>query len=165
MGEYENHETVLVADVDCTAEGKPLCDDAGVRGYPTIKHGNPDNLEDYEGGRDYDDIADFAKTLKPLCSPAKRDLCDKGDLAEIEEFEALGIKELQKQVDTAAKKIATAERKYKRQVDALQKKYERYSKTKDKKIKKAKGKGLGTKKSVLAYLKKKAKKDDKKDED
>lgn len=24
--------------VDCTADGKPLCDEVGVRGYPTIKY-------------------------------------------------------------------------------------------------------------------------------
>lgn len=157
MGEFENHETVLVADVDCTAEGKELCEANGVKGYPTIKHGNPDNLEDYEGGREYEDILKFAKELKPVCSPAKRDLCDKDDLAEIEKYEALPIEELEKQVTDAQKKIESAESKYKRQVESLQKKYERYTKTKDKKIAKIKKSGLGTKKSVLAFLKKQAK--------
>jgi len=157
MGEFEDHENVLVADVDCTAEGKSLCEDNGVRGYPTIKHGSPDNLQDYEGGREYSDILEFAKTLKPLCSPAKRDLCDAADLAEIEKYEAMPLDELQKAVDEADKKIKETESKYKRQVDSLQKKYERYTKKKDKKIAKLKGDGLGTKKSVLAYLKKQAK--------
>lgn len=41
--------TSLVADVDCTAAGKPLCDQAGVQGFPTIKWGDPNNLEKYEG--------------------------------------------------------------------------------------------------------------------
>jgi len=157
MGEFENHETVLVADVDCTAEGKPLCDANDVKGYPTIKHGSPDNLEAYEGGREFDDIQEFAKNLKPVCSPAQRDLCDEDDLAEIEKYEAMPLEDLENEVNTAAKQIKAAESKYKRQVESLQKKYERYTKTKDKKIKKAKGSGLGTKKSVLAYLKKKAK--------
>jgi len=157
MGEFENHENVLVGDVDCTAEGKALCDANGVRGYPTIKHGNPSNLEDYEGGREYADILEFAKGLKPLCSPAKRDLCDAGDLAEIEKYEAIPLAELEKDVKKSQKAIESAESKYKRQVDSLQKKYERYTKTKDKKIAKIKASGLGVKKSVLAYLKKKAK--------
>lgn len=154
MGEFDGNANVLVADVDCTADGKSLCETHGIRGYPTIKHGSPDNLEDYEGGREYDDILTFAKGLKPLCSPAKRDLCDEKDLAQIEEFEALGIEELQNQVDEGEKKIKSAESKYKRQVDSLQKKYERYTKTKDRKIAKIKGSGLGSKKSVLAFLKK-----------
>lgn len=156
MGEFENHENVLVGDVDCTAEGKSLCDANGVRGYPTIKHGSPSNLQDYEGGREYADVLEFAKGLKPLCSPAKRDLCDAADLAEIEKYEAIPVDQLEKEVKAAQKAIDSAESKYKRQVDSLQKKYERYTKTKDKKIAKIKGSGLGTKKSVLAWLKKKA---------
>merc|ERR1711981_94658 len=154
MAEFEDHETVLIADVDCTADGKTLCEANEIQGYPTIKHGSPDNLEDYEGGREYSDILEFAKGLKPLCSPANRDLCDEKDLAEIEQFEALGLEELQNQVDAGEKKIKTAEAKYKRQVESLQKKYERYTKTKDKKVAKVKESGLGVKKSVLAYLKK-----------
>lgn len=157
MGEYENHDNVLVGDVDCTAEGKSLCEANGIRGYPSLKHGSPDNLQDYDGGREYADIAEFAKTLKPLCSPSNRDLCDAGDLAQIEKFEAIGLEELEKEVKEATDKIAKAESKFKRQVEALQKKYERYTKSKDKKIASLNKGDLGTKKSVLAYLKKQAK--------
>ena len=35
--EFKDHPKVVIADVDCTAAGKPLCDKFGVRGYPTIK--------------------------------------------------------------------------------------------------------------------------------
>jgi len=157
MSEFEGSSTSLVADVDCTADGKSLCDKSGVQGFPTLKWGDPADLQDYEGGREYEDILKFAKELKPVCSPAKRDLCDKDDLAEIEKYEALPIEELEKQVKDAQKKIESAESKYKRQVESLQKKYERYTKTKDKKIAKIKKSGLGTKKSVLAFLKKQAK--------
>ena len=31
--EFNSGSKVLVADVDCTAGGKPLCDKVGVRGY------------------------------------------------------------------------------------------------------------------------------------
>lgn len=157
MGEFENNDNVLVADIDCTAGGKELCETNGVRGYPSLKHGDPANLQDYEGGREYDDLLEFAKKLKPICSPAKRDLCDEDDLAEIVKLEAMPLEDLEKEVKEAEKTLASTESKYKRQIESLQKKYERYTKTKDKKIAKIKGSGLGRKKSVLAYLKKKAK--------
>lgn len=157
MKKYEGHDNVLVGDVDCTADGKALCTANGVRGYPTIKHGDPNNLQDYEGGREYSDIEEFAKNLKPLCSPAKRDLCDAEDLAEIVKYEAIELDELEKQVKEAEKALKSAESKYKRQTESLQKKYERYTKTKDKKVAKIKASGLGTKKSVLAFRKKAAK--------
>ena len=75
--------------MDCTADGKPLCDQVGVRGYPTIKHGDPNNLEDYKGGRDYSALEKFAKGLKPVCSPAKLDLCDDETKAKIKELQGL----------------------------------------------------------------------------
>jgi hypothetical protein len=53
IGEFKDSKTVLIADVDCTAAGKPLCDTKGVRGFPTIKYGDPNDLQDYEGGREY----------------------------------------------------------------------------------------------------------------
>jgi len=70
-------KTTLIADVDCTADGKDLCETIGVQGFPTIKWGDPGSLEDYEGGRDYEGLKKFAKeNLKPLCSPSNLDLCD-----------------------------------------------------------------------------------------
>ena len=39
--EFKDHPKVVIADVDCTAAGKPLCDKFGVRGYPTIKCAAP----------------------------------------------------------------------------------------------------------------------------
>jgi len=60
MGDFKDHATALVADVDCTAEGKPLCDASGVKGFPTIKWGSYDSLADYEGGRTYEDLKKFA---------------------------------------------------------------------------------------------------------
>ena len=50
---FKDSKTVVIADVDCTAGGKSLCDEKGVRGYPTIKYYNPpdEEGEDYKGGR------------------------------------------------------------------------------------------------------------------
>merc|ERR1712167_378462 len=77
MEEYKDSKTAGVYDVDCTAAGKALCEQHGVRGYPTLKYGDPSNLEDYKGGRSLQALSDFAKeNLKPVCSPANIDLCD-----------------------------------------------------------------------------------------
>ena len=76
MKEYEGSSTVLIGDADCTAGGKSLCDTVGVRGYPTIKYGSPDDLQDYKGGRSFADLKKHAETLGPSCGPANLDLCD-----------------------------------------------------------------------------------------
>merc|ERR1719215_2510140 len=89
MAEFEGHATTLVADVDCTAGGKAICDEAGVRGYPTIKHGDPSDLQDYKGGRDLAALKAFAAGLGPQCSPSNIDLCDDAKKAQIKEFMAM----------------------------------------------------------------------------
>merc|ERR1712196_203510 len=96
MKAFKDDESRLVADVDCTAAGKPLCDQVGVRGYPTIKHGDPNNLEDYKGGRDFAALEKFAKGLKPVCSPAKLDLCEPEMKEKILELQKLPAADLEK---------------------------------------------------------------------
>jgi hypothetical protein len=50
LGEtFASSNKVVIADVDCTAGGKSLCEKYGVRGYPTIKYFNPPDVE----GEDY----------------------------------------------------------------------------------------------------------------
>merc|ERR1712032_862451 len=88
-------KTALIADVDCTAKGKALCDQVGVRGYPTIKYGDPNNLEDYKGGRDFNALKKFAEEkLGPSCGPANLDLCDADKKEMIVKFQAMSSSEL-----------------------------------------------------------------------
>merc|ERR1712083_783178 len=99
-------KTVLLADVDCTAEGKPLCDSNGVQGFPTIKWGDPSSLEDYQGGRDLAALKKFAsENLKPMCSPKNIDLCDDDKKAEIEKFQAMADAALDKAIAAEEKKM------------------------------------------------------------
>jgi len=156
MKDFEGSETQLVADVDCTAEGKPLCDANGVRGYPTIKYGDPNSLEDYQGGRDYDTLKKFAdEKLKPVCGPLNLDLCDKNKKEEIEKFLGMKEDELQKLIDDEEKKLEAAEENFKEEVQKLQEKYQELSKEKDDAIAAVKDAGLGLMKSCAAANKKK----------
>ena len=46
LKDYTGHVSVLVADVDCVGDGKTKCDEVGIKNFPSIKYGNPNNLED-----------------------------------------------------------------------------------------------------------------------
>merc|ERR1712046_103892 len=132
----ENAKTTLVADVDCTTEGKALCDQVGVKGYPTIKWGDVGNLEDYKGGRTYEALESFAKeNLKPICSPANIDLCDDAKKKEINELKTLEVKELEAKVEEKKKLIKDAEEHFKSEVSKLQDTYQKLTEEKDSKIK------------------------------
>ena len=91
IGEFKDHPTIGIFDVDCTSNGGTnLCSANGVGGYPTIKYGDPNNLEDYSGGRDYDALKAHADGLKPVCSPSQREHCTAEQIAEIEGLLAKG---------------------------------------------------------------------------
>merc|ERR1712013_41600 len=87
--EYKDSATVLIADVDCTAGGKEKCNEVGVRGYPTIKYGDPNDLQDYKGGRTFADLKKFADGLGPQCGPANLDLCDDAKKKQIADMQAM----------------------------------------------------------------------------
>jgi len=153
IAEYKDSATALVADVDCTAAGKPLCDSNGVRGFPTIKYGDPSALEDYQGGRDFSSLQTFAKeNLKPMCSPANLDLCEGDAKATIEKFLAMDDSTLADAIAEKEKEQDEAEKTFKSAVSALQAKYEKLSEEKDAAIAAVKDSGLGLMKSVKAHL-------------
>jgi hypothetical protein len=151
MTEYSSSKSALVADVDCTSAGKPLCDSNGVRGFPTIKYGDPSNLEDYKGGRDFDSLKKFAdENLKPMCSPSNIDLCDATQKAEIEKIQAMSADELSAAITAKEKEQTDAEALFKSEVEKLQKKYEQLSKEKEDTLDSIKTSGLGLMKAVKA---------------
>jgi len=147
---FKDYDTTLVADVDCTAAGKPLCDQVGVRGYPTIKHGDPNNLEDYKGGRDFAALEKFAKGLKPVCSPAKMDLCEPEMKEKILELQKLSAADLDKQIKEKEAEIEKAEKFFTDEVDKLQKPYQKLQEDKEATVTAVKDSGLGLMKSVKA---------------
>jgi len=157
MGDYKDHKTALVADADCTAAGKPLCDANGVQGFPTIKYGSYDNLEDYNGGRSYEDLKKFAdENLKPSCSPSNIDLCDDDKKAEIEKLQAMNPDDLATQIKEKEDLMKQAEADFDKKVKKLQRKYEKAQKKKEKTLKEIKNSGLGLMKAVQAAAKKAA---------
>jgi len=148
--EFDGHASTLVADVDCTTDGKALCDKAGVRGYPSIKQGDPNAMEDYKGGRDFAALQKFAQGLKPSCSPAKIELCDDDMKAQIKTLQALSPADLETQIKEKEDEQAAAEKTFTDEVDALQKKYQSLQDAKEATIQKIKDSGLGLMKSVKA---------------
>jgi len=151
MAAFADSPSAMVGDVDCTAEGKPLCDANGVKGYPTIKYGDPSALEDYKGGRDYDSLFKFAEeNLKPMCSPANIDLCEPDKKAEIEKFQAMSAADLDKLIAEKEQEMVDAETTFKDEVQKLQDTYSKLSTDKEEALEAIKKAGLGMAKAVKA---------------
>jgi len=149
MKKFAGSKTALIADVDCTADGKDLCEEHGVQGFPTIKWGDPSALEDYEGGRDYEELETFAnENLKPMCSPSNLDLCDAEKKAQIEGFMKMSIEDLDTKISEGEASLKEAEANFDAEVQKLQEKYEELEKEKTAKQKEIKDSGLSLMKAV-----------------
>lgn len=108
---YKDSPTYLIADVDCTTEGKPLCQANGVRGYPTILYGDPNDLQKYKGQRTIEGLKEHVeKVLKPLCSPFNADVCDDDQKAAMAKFQAMDAAALDAMLTTTETELAQTER-------------------------------------------------------
>jgi len=155
MKEWEGNKGAIVADVDCTAAGKQLCEDHNVEGFPTIKWGDPSALEDYEGGRDYEELSTFAKeNLKPICSPANLDQCSEEKKTKIAELQKMKKEELDKAIEEKEKLMTDANENFEKEVEKLQARYEELEKEKAQTIKDVKESGLSLMKAVAAHMEK-----------
>merc|ERR1719174_3010429 len=109
--EFADSTKVVVADVDCTAAGEPLCERFGVEGFPTIKSFAPPDTEgeDYEGGRELDDLREHVASLGPGCSAATKENCNPEQLAELEKLLATPADELMAELEGHKKQLADAQ--------------------------------------------------------
>jgi len=155
--DWDNDEVGLIAQVDCTSDdGKPLCDENGVRGFPTLKYGDPTSaLDDYQGKRGYDELSAFAKSnLKRLCNPNNLELCDDAEKEQIQQFMEMSIDEINERITNERQKLRKAEDDFNDAVEKLQEEYAKLSEDKDKTILGIREGGLGYLKSVKSYKEK-----------
>lgn len=142
---------VLVASVDCTTGGKAICDANGVRGFPTLKFGDPNALEDYQGGRDFESLNKFARDIEAQCSAFNPDKCDDLEAGQLDHFMSKDLDELRDillEKETLLKKVEGA---LQDEVKKLQEAYEELKSSTEDAIQKIKSQGYGLLKSVIKF--------------
>jgi protein disulfide-isomerase-like protein len=153
MAAFAGSATQLVADVDCTTGGKSLCEAHGVKGYPTLRWGDPNSLVDYAGARDYDSFHAFAEeNLKPLCSPTNIAICNEDKKAEILKFQAMSVADLAALIKSKDDENAQLEADFSAMVQGLQKQYQDATEAKDEALEKVKMSGHSMMKAVMALV-------------
>ena len=131
MQDFEESDTILVADVDCIEAGKSLCDKVGVKGFPTIKYGDPNDLQDYKGSREHAELFKFAETLKPGCVVDTLENCSEEEEDIIAKLKEKSKEDLDALVVAEAKEREQAQTDFKEAVERLQREYEQLSKDKE----------------------------------
>jgi hypothetical protein len=84
---------VVIGDVDCTSDGgKEVCNDAGVKGYPTIKYFTAETGEageTYSGARDIKGLTTFVEEkLAKGCDAKDATTCSETEVAYLEKMKA-----------------------------------------------------------------------------
>jgi len=106
---YKNHDSVMIVDVDCTADGQGTCQNQGVQGYPTIKYymAGDKKGKDYQQGRDYNSLQSFveSKLNKPVCSATTKKGCAANEVSFIEKHEGKNADELKEVVKEKADEL------------------------------------------------------------
>ena len=136
---YADSASVLIVDVDCTADGQGTCQRMGVKGYPTIKDfmSGDKKGKDYQQGRDFASLKQFAeaKLNKPTCDASTKKGCAKNEIAFIEKHEGKSVealteianqkadelKEIRKARSEAESELKRKQREWKKQEGAINK--------------------------------------------
>lgn len=124
--DYKDHDTILIAEVDCTLEeNDELCEENSIEGFPTLKYGSPVFLDDYQGPRSYDALSQFAsENLKVKCNPFNLELCAGDELKKLETLMAKSDEEIEDMMVAVEIQMDEAEQKFSEAVEELQKTYE-----------------------------------------
>lgn len=131
MEDFEGSDSILVADVDCIEDGKSLCEKVGVKGFPTIKYGSPDDLQDYQGSREHPELVKFAETLKPGCVVDTLENCSEEEKDIIKDLKEKSSEDLNILVLAESKEQEQTQTDFKEAVEKLQKEYEQLSAGRD----------------------------------
>lgn len=129
---YASSDSVLVVDVDCTADGQGTCQKYGVKGYPTLKYflAGDKKGKDYQGGRDLAALSQFveSKLNKPVCNARTKKGCSDKEVTYIDKVadkdaDALQAELAEKQAELKAikKERADAEKELKEKDKAWKK--------------------------------------------
>jgi len=126
--EYKDHELVAIGQVDCTSDdGKPICDDFEVQGFPTLIYGDPMSADTYEEeDRSLEALQAFAKeTLtQKICSMYRMENCDAERSKLIKDLQSKSNEELDKLVQTVEALVQKEQDVFDEKVEDIQKQYD-----------------------------------------
>ena len=93
--DVKDNSTILIGDVDCTAElNRPLCE--GIDGYPTLMKVFAGRKVSYNGPREKTALIEFATSMTPSCSIKSYAHCTHAELELLKRLEAMSSEDQKK---------------------------------------------------------------------
>jgi len=132
---FDDKDFALFAIVDCVKDAKEFCHHENIQETPEIKVGPSEDLEEFEGGHDYDSMKAFADAyIKPYCSHDSKKYCNKKELTAVEKYEKLTTQELNQLLHKEVKKEEVIRLKYEMEFKKLEKMFHEYTAKRDAEI-------------------------------
>jgi len=108
--DFEGAPSALIGEVDCTSSGKTLCEKFGITGFPRLMWGKGDNLEQYSGARNYNELKEFADDfIGTSCGPGALDSCEPEKRKLLEKIMEMSDDKLEAKIKSFEKIKADAE--------------------------------------------------------
>ncbi|CAK0796265.1 unnamed protein product [Prorocentrum cordatum] len=109
-GRFRDETKLVEVNCDKGAGTGRLCSQHGKAGFPTIKWGNPNDLDDVSiPRRAFEELKNFTdENLKPLCGIDRPGACDEKQAAMLARIQGLDDAELKRKISAAEEKIKAA---------------------------------------------------------
>jgi len=126
---YDDSNDIIVGDVDCTvASSKTLCEKMNVKGFPSLKlfYPNSEQAEDYDNGRELNDLKAFIeeKRLLNSCTVDDQTNCSNSIKKAIKTYKTFSKDELISKQKKLQEKIVVNQEKLEFVLHNLQSTYE-----------------------------------------
>eukprot|EP00979_Chaetoceros_neogracilis_P011020 scaffold2653_cov242-Chaetoceros_neogracile.AAC.6 len=125
--EFMYDENVVIGRVDCEKE-ETLCHRFEVLGTPTLLYGNPNDLKEYGGDKDFPSLKAWAvEALVPACSPDNLDLCNDLEKENISQWMKLSEGEMDKLISGVKDDEEAAHKEFDAKMQELQEQYNTFN--------------------------------------
>mmetsp|Transcript_102792 Transcript_102792/g.193274 ORF Transcript_102792/g.193274 Transcript_102792/m.193274 type:complete len:241 (+) Transcript_102792:60-782(+) len=124
---FHDHHEVLIGQANCPRQANLLCEELEIHAFPTLKYGNPHDLQEYKGERTYYALKNFTEfhLSDGHCGPDQMDLCPDVTKEKLEKYMTFTIKKLEGRMRVYEKKVAEEAYLMKRTLDwFIRKKHE-----------------------------------------
>lgn len=121
--EFANNPIALIGAVNClNPKSRNLCLREGINKMPSVKYGDPDNLEFYTGKGMLEDLVIFGKkNLRPFCAPDDYRIrfCSKKEYEKLQNFLNNTIDELEDMIEEQENLLKEANTNFTEQTEIL----------------------------------------------
>ena len=149
---FAKNKTLLIGEVDCDdKQSKKICSYYGVKAFPSIFYGQPQDMKRYRGPLTYSRMRDFVEAnVYPLCSPEYITFCTDAQAKAIQEFSGYAGEALEAAIQEEEGKIKAAQDEFREKVEEMKRMYSTWSAERDEAVQKIKSGKLALLKAVRA---------------